>query len=318
MHFLPVHELLEENEAFASNPLCKETLPMCIEFYKKVGFNPPWICYYVEENGELIGNGAFKGKPVNNSVEIAYGTMELHRKKGVGSRICRKLVEMGLAVDPLLRITARTLPEENFSTRILGKNNFVFIGTVNDPEDGEVWEWEYKGQVFQSSSTEMDVPARTLLLREGEVSRQAYQILRGCMRLWFNDDGRDITFQFFFEGQGVSSMESFRTGRPSLFNMETVEPCTLRVITKSEFDKMLAETPGFKELIESNIYQRLEHYIGLFLSRIRDTPQQRYLDLIRDHPEIIRRVPQHYIASYLGITPVSLSRIRNKAGKAGR
>lgn len=174
------------------------------------------------------------------------------------------------------------------------------------------------GQAFQHPLTEIDVPARTLLLREGEVSRQAYQILRGCLRLWFNDNGRDITFQFFFEGQGVSSMESFRTGRPSLFNMETVEPCKLRVITKVDFDKMLAEAPGFKELIEASVYQRLDHYTALFLSRIRDTPQQRYMDLVDRHPEIIRRVPQHYIASYLGITPVSLSRIRNKAGKAGR
>ena len=78
---------------------------------------------------------------------------------------------------------------------------------------------------------------------------------------------------------------------------------------------MMAELPGFKELIEVNIYQRLEHYISLFLSRIRDTPQQRYWDLVADHPEIVRRVPQHYIASYLGITAVSLSRIRNKTGK---
>jgi len=170
-------------------------------------------------------------------------------------------------------------------------------------------------QAFQQVYSMIEVPAKTLLLREGEVSRQAYQILRGCMRLWFNDNGRDITFQFFFEGQAVSSIESFRTGRPSLFNIETLETCTLRVIKKTDFDIMMAELPGFKELIEVNIYQRLEHYISLFLSRIRDTPQQRYWDLVADHPEIVRRVPQHYIASYLGITAVSLSRIRNKTGK---
>lgn len=170
-------------------------------------------------------------------------------------------------------------------------------------------------QAFQRVYSKIEVPAKTLLLREGEVSRQAYQILRGCMRLWFNDNGRDITFQFFFEGQAVSSIESFRTGRPSLFNIETLETCTLRVIKKTDFDIMMAELPGFKELIEVNIYQRLEHYISLFLSRIRDTPQQRYWDLVADHPEIVRRVPQHYIASYLGITAVSLSRIRNKTGK---
>lgn len=144
MKFLPISETLEENSIFANDPSCKETLNMCIEFYKKVGFNPPWICYYAEENGELVGSAAFKGKPVNNSVEIAYGTMEDHRQKGVGTKICRQLVEIAISADPRVRITARTLPEHNYSTKILEKNKFILLGMVNDPEDGDVWEWEYK------------------------------------------------------------------------------------------------------------------------------------------------------------------------------
>ena len=144
MTLLPIKETLSENETFANNPLCKETLGMCIEFYKRVGFNPPWICYYVEENDELVGSAAFKGRPINNTVEISYGTMENHRQKGVGTRICKQLVGLSLAADPSVRIRARTLPEKNYSTRILEKNNFVLLGFVTDPEDGEVWEWEYK------------------------------------------------------------------------------------------------------------------------------------------------------------------------------
>ncbi|HEY4109538.1 Crp/Fnr family transcriptional regulator [Puia sp.] len=163
--------------------------------------------------------------------------------------------------------------------------------------------------------TEKVIPARTTLLREGEVARQAYAIQKGCLRLWFNNNGKDITFQFFFEGQAVSSIESFRNGRPSLFSIESLEPCELLVITKKNFDILLAEAPGFKGLVEESVYQRLEHYSSLFLSHIRDTPPQRYQKLLNEHPQIIQRIPQHYIASYLGITPVSLSRIRNKAGK---
>jgi len=144
MQLLPIHKTLAENEAFANNPLCNETLGMCIEFYKKVGYNPPWICYYVEENGELVGSAAFKGQPIHNTVEISYGTIEDHRQKGVGTRICKQLVELSLTTDPSVRIKARTLPEKNYSTRILEKNNFILLGFVTDPEDGEVWEWEYK------------------------------------------------------------------------------------------------------------------------------------------------------------------------------
>ena len=147
MNFLPIKETLQENEAFANDPLCKESLGMCIKFYKRVEFNPPWICYYVEGNGELIGSAAFKGKPINNTVEISYGTFENHRQQGVGTKICQRLVELSLATDPSVRITARTLPEKNYSTKILEKNNFILLGFVNDPEDGEVWEWEYKMKV---------------------------------------------------------------------------------------------------------------------------------------------------------------------------
>ena len=143
MKLLPIKQTIEENEVFAKDPRCNETLNVCIGFYKKVGFEPPWICYYAEEDGELVGSAAFKGKPVNNTVEIAYGTMESHRERGVGTRICRHLVELAQATDPFVRITARTLPEKNYSTRILEKNNFVLLGFVTDPEDGEVWEWEY-------------------------------------------------------------------------------------------------------------------------------------------------------------------------------
>lgn len=168
--------------------------------------------------------------------------------------------------------------------------------------------WEEYAHLYE----EIEVPPRTILLREGAISRSAYFIKKGCLRLSFNDDGKDITFQFFFEGYGVSSFESFRTGRPSLFSIETVEPSTLLVISKSNHDWLLAEAPGYKNAVEEAIYQRLEHYCRLFLSRIRDTPKKRYEDLVKEHPEAIRRIPQHFIASYLGITPVSLSRIRNK------
>ena len=147
MELIPVLEYAEENIVFTSNPLCQDSIYMCIDFYKKVGFTPPWICYYVKENENLIGSGGFKGKPMNGQIEIAYGTFEKFRNQGVGTKICKTLVNLSLRTDPAIRITARTLPENNYSARILQKNNFHFIGNVIDPEDGDVWEWEYKSGI---------------------------------------------------------------------------------------------------------------------------------------------------------------------------
>jgi RimJ/RimL family protein N-acetyltransferase len=144
MILLPIKEHLHENNAFIGNPDCADSLEMCVDFYKRVGFNPPWICYYVQLEGELVASAAFKGKPLNNKVEIAYGTFPRYQHKGIGTQIVRILVNLSLQTDPSVRITAQTLKEENYSVRILRNNNFKLIGTAIDEDEGEVWEWEYK------------------------------------------------------------------------------------------------------------------------------------------------------------------------------
>lgn len=169
-------------------------------------------------------------------------------------------------------------------------------------------EWEQFKHLFERK----DIPARTTLLRENQISKIAYYIEKGCIRSWFNKDGKDITFQFFFEGSGVSSIESFRTSQPSLFSLETIEPCTVQYISRENFLYILDNSSILKNEVEEQIFKRLIFYQQLFLSRIKDSPQKRYEELLQNHPEILHRVPQHFIASYLGITPVSLSRIRNR------
>jgi RimJ/RimL family protein N-acetyltransferase len=144
MELIPIKKQLDENMEFTSNPLCRESIYMSIDFYKKVGFSPPWIGYYARQNQNLVGGGAFKGQPVNGKVEIAYGTFEQYRNQGIGTLICKQLVDLSLRTDPSVKITARTLSSKNFSTKILEKNGFEFIGTIYDAKDGEVCEWEYK------------------------------------------------------------------------------------------------------------------------------------------------------------------------------
>lgn len=169
-------------------------------------------------------------------------------------------------------------------------------------------EWDKFKPLFKRE----EIPAKTILLQECEISKKAYLIEKGCIRSWFNNNGKDITFQFFFESEAVSSIESFRTSQPSLFNLESIEPCIIQTISKKDFEFILNNSQIIKEEIEEHILQRLLFYQKLFLSHIKDNPQKRYEELVKQRPEILQRVPQHYIASYLGITAVSLSRIRNR------
>ena len=170
------------------------------------------------------------------------------------------------------------------------------------------FDWEKYSHLYKK----MTVPAKTILLHEGDISKYGYFIKEGCLRLWFNNKGKDVTFQFFFENEAVSSAESFRTGEPSLFSIETIEPSTLYAISKKNYQKIFLDDPVYSEFIHQIIFKRLSHYSRLFMSYIKNTPEERYRELLKNSPHIIKRVPQHYIASYLGITPVSLSRIRNR------
>ncbi|KPE50506.1 Crp/Fnr family transcriptional regulator [Chryseobacterium indologenes] len=160
----------------------------------------------------------------------------------------------------------------------------------------------------------MEVPAKTLLLREGEKSEHAYYIEKGVVRAWYNNDGKDVTFQFFMENTMFSSLESFIKGLPGMVSFETIEPCILWRISKSDADAVLEEVYEDRELrsmFMDSLFERVFDYMKHFFSFIKDTPKQRYLNLARERPEIIRRIPQHYIASYLGITTVHLSRIKS-------
>jgi CRP-like cAMP-binding protein len=156
------------------------------------------------------------------------------------------------------------------------------------------------------------IPAKTILLQEGDVSKCVYFVQSGCLRMFINHNGSEITTQFFFEGKAVASMESLYTGEPSEFTMESIEACTLYTMGREQFFNLLKDDAEFKDWFYELLLNRFFYYSKHLLSYLKNKPQERYNELLAKHPQILLRVPQHYIASYLGITPVSLSRIRNR------
>ena len=144
MELIPIGATLEENKLFSDHPDCQTNLPMTIEFFNRIGYTPPWIGYFAKIDDRIVGGAAFKGGPQEGKVEIAYGTFPAYQRQGIGSEMCRQLVLIALQTNPGIKITARTLEQESYSTRILKKNGFVCIGTILDEEDGIVLEWEYQ------------------------------------------------------------------------------------------------------------------------------------------------------------------------------
>jgi len=164
----------------------------------------------------------------------------------------------------------------------------------------------------------MEIPAKTILLEEGKISQQYIFIEKGCTRLFFNNNGDDKTVQFFFENEGLTSFDSFVNNTPSLFTIETIEPSVIYLLPKHYVLQLMDELsnePNFVQMVLQLSAQRQTHYINEFVSFIRDTPEQRYQNLLAARPHIIQRVPQHYIASYLGVSTVHLSRIKSKLAR---
>ena len=164
----------------------------------------------------------------------------------------------------------------------------------------------------------LEVSAKTILLEEGKISQNYIFIEKGCVRTFLNKSGMEKTVQFFFEGEGLMSFESFTTNTPSHFTIETIEPSIIYLLPKKYVNQLideLAMQPDFAKLILHVSSARQIHYINEFVSFIRDTPEQRYKNLLQDRPHIVQRVPQHYIASYLGVSTVHLSRIKSKLAK---
>ena len=158
----------------------------------------------------------------------------------------------------------------------------------------------------------VQLPAKTTLLEAGNVATDIFLVRTGCLRSWFNADGKDVTLQFFMPGQPVASFESLVNSAPSEYSIETILTTEVAIVNGLEFKSWVESHPEYHLQGIYFAMERLSSYQKLFLSRIKDTPQQRYEALLKEHPDIVAQIPQHYIASYLGITPVSLSRIRSR------
>jgi ribosomal-protein-alanine N-acetyltransferase len=122
--------------------LATEVVEATTQLYRTVGYEPPWVGYLALENGSCVGSCGFKSPPENNRVEIAYFTFPGHESRGVATRMASALIRIATNKKPAVTIAAQTLPEESASTSVLKKLQFRFVGSVEHPEDGLVWEWQ--------------------------------------------------------------------------------------------------------------------------------------------------------------------------------
>ena len=154
---------------------------------------------------------------------------------------------------------------------------------------------------------------RQYLLQEGDVCRYTVFVEKGLLRSYTVDEkGSEHILQFAFEGWWMADLYSFFTNEPSPYHMDAIEGSELLMIDRESWDDLLEHVPVleryFRILIQNNLIATQRRLMG----SMSDTAEEKYIKLTETFPECVQRVPQHMIASYLGMTRETLSRTRSQ------
>lgn len=150
------------------------------------------------------------------------------------------------------------------------------------------------------------------LMKEGQQSVDTYFILEGCIREYILTDGEEKTTNFFTEEQWVISLSNFGTQTPSTHNLVCVEDTIVSVGNERQAQEMFKRFPRFETISRAIVEADFAEQKKLLTSFLTDSPEQRYLKLLESRPELFQRIPQYQLASYIGVKPESLSRIRKR------
>lgn len=149
----------------------------------------------------------------------------------------------------------------------------------------------------------------TILLKEGQKSKNGYFVLKGCIRTYYVIDGEEKTTEFYTESQGITP-HCVVSGKTSEYYIETTEDSLISISNANMEGEIFEKFPKFETVCRLLSEELLAKQLTNFADFKTSSPEQRYLNLLEKRPDLISRVPQHQLASYLGIKPQSLSRLK--------
>lgn len=155
-----------------------------------------------------------------------------------------------------------------------------------------------------------------LLLKEGTIANNAYYVISGCIREYKLFDGQEKTTAFYTEDQSAINFNSQVNQVPSTKYFECTESTTVAILNGTKEKELYEKHPRFEKFCREGMEQMMGAHQETLSEFITSSPTERYLQLQNERPELINRVPQYQIASFLGIKPETLSRIRNKLTKS--
>ncbi len=164
---------------------------------------------------------------------------------------------------------------------------------------------------FALNASLLELPKGHTLVSAGQYSDEAFYVSKGCLRAFYLKDGKDVSDWFAFENEFIASIQSYFAGIPSPHYIETLEPSLVLMMKKQQIDTLSDKFREFERLGMLTITQTMLRQQHRLASLQFETAQQKYVNLLAVRPDIEMRVPLINIASYLGITIETLSRIRH-------
>ncbi len=161
-----------------------------------------------------------------------------------------------------------------------------------------------------------EVPKNYQLVKLDQIAKEVYFINKGCLRFYYiTEEGKDITGFVFTENMFAGSHESFFSQLPSNQVLETLEESRLLALSYDDLNSLYEDVPDINILVRKVLEMRMSHAQKVIASLISLKPEERYTAYADLHPGLEQRIPQHILSTYMGITPVSLSRIRGRKSK---
>jgi len=183
---------------------------------------------------------------------------------------------------------------------------------IPSPDLFETLSKEEQEAVMQLDSIK-EFPKGTILIKEGRTPTTSFFISSGLVRKFrTNEDGEDITIEFYTDNEDVLSASLPANPKPSNFSLECLEDSRISVVSFEKQEEMYRRFPRFERMCRETTEQNLAAFQEKFANYVSWTPEERYLNLLNNRADLIDRVPQFQLASYLGVKPESLSRIRKR------
>ena len=169
---------------------------------------------------------------------------------------------------------------------------------------------------ISDSLKKIELKKGEVLLRTGELVRHTFYVSSGCLRSYFVDaSGKDHTLQFGIEDWWISDYTAIFSEGRAMMNIECIQPAILYRLSRSKMEQLYLEIPAFETYFRKKLERRMEAFHRRTLENLALPATERYLSFVKTYPSIDRMVKNYHIASYLGITTQSLSRIRKEIAR---